>query len=140
VTTVLLGLGSNIDPEMHLQWVARQLRRQFGSVRFSHVYRSPAVGMDGDDFLNACCLLSSDMPLPELKVLLKHWEDERGRDRSHGSWKPRTLDVDVLMYDGNIVDDELMRYAHAYVPASELVVLEACRLDISMICKADLNL
>jgi len=140
VTTVLLGLGSNIEPEMHLQWAAQQLRRQFCTVRFSAVYCSPAVGMDGDDFLNACCLLHTAMPLIELKTLLKQWEDERGRDRSRGSWKPRTLDLDVLMYDGDIVDDELMRYAHAYLPASELVVLDACALDISMMQKTDLNL
>lgn len=137
---VLLGLGSNIEPESHLQWAAQQLRRQFGEVRFSAVYRSPAVGMDGDDFLNACCLLHSDRSLHELRALFKQWEDARGRDRSQGSWKPRTLDIDVLMYDGEIIDDGLLTFAHAYVPASELVVLAAASPDVSMMQKTDLNL
>ncbi|HXH72856.1 MAG TPA: 2-amino-4-hydroxy-6-hydroxymethyldihydropteridine diphosphokinase [Mariprofundaceae bacterium] len=121
---ILLGLGSNIEPEANLHRAAEALRRLFGEVRFSAVYRSAAVGMQGDDFLNACCLLRSQLPLHELKQLLKRLEDAQQRDRSQGSWKPRTLDLDVLMYGGEVVDDELYRYAHAYVPAAELVDLE----------------
>jgi len=118
---VLVGLGSNIEPEVNLEHAARVLREQFGEVRFSAVYRSAAVGMEGDDFLNACCRFRTDLPLAELKQLLKRIEDAHDRDRSQGSWKPRTLDLDVLIYHGEVVDDELYRYAHAYVPAAELV-------------------
>ncbi len=51
-------------------------------------------------------------------------EDAQGRERSQGSWQPRTLDLDVLMFAGKVVDDELLRYAHAFVPAAELVDIE----------------
>lgn len=121
---VLVGLGSNIEPEENLSQAAAILRSRFGGVRFSTVYQSGAVGMEGDDFLNACCLFRTDLPLAELKRLLKQVEDVRQRDRTRGSWKPRTLDLDVLMYDGEVVDDELYRYAHAFVPAAELVDIE----------------
>ncbi len=136
----LIGMGSNIEPELHLRWAGGMLRRHFGVVHFSHVYRSPAIGMDGADFLNACCLVRSGISLDELKALLKSWEDERGRDRSQGSWRPRTLDLDVLMHDGRIVDDELLRYAHAYVPASELVDLPDVVMDVSSLRCVDLRL
>ncbi|RMG92981.1 MAG: 2-amino-4-hydroxy-6-hydroxymethyldihydropteridine diphosphokinase [Zetaproteobacteria bacterium] len=136
----LIGLGSNIEPELHLRWASHMLRRHFGSVRFSHVYRSPAIGMDGADFLNACCLVQAEIGLPDLKVLLKSWEDARGRDRSRGSWRPRTLDLDVLMHDGRIVDDELLQYAHAYVPAVELVELPEVAMDVSCLHCVDLRL
>ncbi len=125
MTKVLVGMGSNIDPESNLLQAAAALRAEFGSVAFSSVYRSAAVGMDGDDFLNACCLFDSALEQTEVRRRMKALEDAQGRDRSSGSWKPRTIDLDVLMYHGEVVDDELYRYAHAYVPASELVELKA---------------
>ena len=121
MAVVLVGLGSNIEPELNLQQAAVALGREFGEVTFSSVYRSAAVGMQGSDFLNACCLLSTDLDLSQVKVKLKQLEDMQGRDRSEGSWKPRTVDLDVLIFDENVVDDELYRYAHAFVPAAELV-------------------
>jgi len=121
MTTVLLGLGSNINPEMHLRDAAKDLKTKFPTVKFSAVYQSAAVGMDGDDFLNACCLFEHDLAQAELLVWLKALEDKHGRDRSEGSWKPRTLDLDILMVDGKVADKDLYKYGHIYTPASELV-------------------
>lgn len=126
----LIGMGSNIEPERHLAEAAVAIRRQFPDARFSHVYTSAAVGMrDAADFLNACCCVCSDMSPADLCVWLKRLEDEHGRDRSQGSWRPRTLDLDLLMADSTVLDDELYRYAHAYVPASELVTLDSAGPD-----------
>jgi len=121
---VLLGLGSNINPESNLQQAATALSREFPGVQFSRVYRSAAVGMSGDDFLNSCCLLATDLALPQVKIKLKQLEDLQGRDRSEGSWKPRTVDLVVLVYGDEVVDEELYRYAHAFVPAAELVEMD----------------
>ncbi len=124
MTTALIGMGSNIQPEMHLKRAARKIRDTFPKVCYSKVYQSAAVGMDGDDFLNACCLL---MHVPSQEVLLqwlKKLEDAHGRDRSKGSWKPRTLDLDMLMYDGDVLDQDAFSYAHVFVPASELIELK----------------
>ncbi|MDX8407922.1 MAG: 2-amino-4-hydroxy-6-hydroxymethyldihydropteridine diphosphokinase [Mariprofundaceae bacterium] len=120
----LIGMGSNIDPEKNLTQAARALREAFSEVRFSSVYQSKAVGMDGDDFFNACCLISTELEEAALRRKLKAMEDAQGRERSEGSWQPRTLDLDVLMFAGAVVDDELLRYAHAFVPAAELVDAE----------------
>ena len=137
---VLVGMGSNIDPENNLLRAAAALRREFSDVKFSAVYRSPAVGMDGDDFLNACCVFRSNLAQPELRRCMKALEDAQGRDRSRGSWKPRTLDLDVLMYDGKVVDDELYQYAHAYVPAIELVALDEPVFDAQALTPVGLRL
>lgn len=137
---VLVGMGSNIDPENNLLQAAAALRSEFSDVTFSTVYRSPAVGMDGDDFLNACCVFHSHMAQPELRRRMKALEDAQGRDRSAGSWKPRTLDLDVLMYDGKVIDDELYRYAHAYVPAIELTELDGPEFDAQALTPVALRL
>ena len=140
MTKVLVGMGSNIEPEHHLSQAAAALRAMFGEVEFSTVYRSAAVGMEGDDFLNACCLFDTTLPQAEVKARLKALEDRFGRDRSAGSWKPRTLDLDVLVYDTHVVDDEIYRYAHAFVPASELTDLELPRDDEGRLIRMALRL
>jgi len=137
---VLIGMGSNIDAEAHLLKAVKALRHCFGEVTFSSVYQSPAIGMDGDDFLNACCLFDSDLTDEALKSQLKALEDAQGRDRSKGSWKPRTLDLDMLMYDGRVIDDELYRYAHACVPASEIVDIKVPNDCLGIVEKLELRL
>ena len=120
----LIGMGSNIEPERYLCAAAVAIRRRFPETCFSAVYRSPAVGMeDAADFLNACCRLQSELSPQALGEWLKLLEDEHGRDRSLGSWRPRTLDLDLLMAGDEVLDDDLFRYAHAYVPARELMCL-----------------
>lgn len=131
MTAVLLGMGSNIEPEQHLKDAAAAIFKQFANAQFSSVYQSAAVGMDGDDFLNACCLLKHDMNADVFVVWLKSLEDEHGRDRSQGSWKSRTLDLDVLMVDGEVTDKDFYKYGHILIPASELVQCVTCKPDIS---------
>jgi len=123
VTTALIGMGSNINPEKYLQCASQDISKYFSGAKYSNVYQSAAIGMDGDDFLNACCLLSNVPEKGELLNWLKALEDRYGRDRTEGSWKPRTLDLDLLMYGTEILDGDLSRYAHVFVPASELIDL-----------------
>jgi len=120
----LIGMGSNIEPEENLRQAAAVIRNRFPEARFSRVYRSAAVGMDGDDFLNACCLFDTEMAQSELHNWLKELEDVQGRERLQGSWQPRTLDLDLLMLGETVVDEDVYKYAHASVPASELVDTE----------------
>lgn len=121
---VLVGVGSNINPKQHLIQAAKSLKSQFDSVVFASVYRSAAVGMEAGEFLNTCCLFFTHLSLLDTRLQLKELEDKQGRDRSQGSWQPRTLDLDILIYDGNVIDDELYRHAHAFVPAGELVDMD----------------
>jgi len=140
VTTALIGMGSNIDPERHLQCASQDIRQYFSAVAYSKVYQSAAIGMDGDDFLNACCLLRD---VPEKEALLK-WlkllEDKYGRDRSEGSWKPRTLDLDLVIYGDDILDNDLFRYAHVFGPASELIDLTLPTVKAGVLIQVSLRL
>ena len=140
MANALIGMGSNIDPEHHLADAAKEIRARFLDCSFSAVYRSKAVGMEGDDFLNACCLIE-DVPVrDELVGWFKLLEDRHGRDRSEGSWKPRTLDLDLLVYSDEVLDDDLFRYPHVYVPASELVDMDFPSPENGVVLKTELRL
>ena len=140
MTSALLGIGSNIHPQDNLLFAADALRCEFENVLFSPVYQSKAVGMEGDDFLNACCLIHGDFSFQSLSRWCKRQEDIRLRDRVHGSWRPRTLDLDILMFDNQLVDDELYKFAHAFVPASILVSLKNEGIDACAVTKVAFTL
>lgn len=102
MTTVLLSLGSNVQPQRYLGLAVAVLRERFGSLLVSPAYLTPAVGFDGPDFLNNAVMLQTSMPLLELDDWLHAVEDAHGRDRSGPRYSDRTLDIDIVYY-GDVV-------------------------------------
>jgi 2-amino-4-hydroxy-6-hydroxymethyldihydropteridine diphosphokinase len=111
-----LSLGSNIEPEAHLRSAIGALRARFGHVRVSQVYRTRAVGFEGDDFLNAAAVVDTDLEPQALDAWLHALEDAHGRDRSGPRHGDRTLDVDLVLYDERVVEGP----GHLRVPRDEL--------------------
>ena len=101
--TVLLSLGSNIEPLRHLRLALDELRQAFGEVVVSPAYRTAAVGFDGAPFVNAAALIRSTQPLQALEDWLHALEDRHGRDRSGPRLSDRTLDVDVVFHGDLVV-------------------------------------
>jgi 2-amino-4-hydroxy-6-hydroxymethyldihydropteridine diphosphokinase len=99
-----LSLGSNIAPEVNLTRAVAALRARFGEVLVSPVYRTPAVGFRGPDFLNAIAVIDSDIHPFALNDWLHALELKQGRDRRDASYSDRTLDIDII-YFGDLVLD-----------------------------------
>lgn len=116
MTSVLLSLGSNLEPARYLRVAVQELRDRFGAIAVSPAYLTPAVGFDGPDFLNNAVLLRTEMPLAELDAWLHALEDRHGRDRSGPRFSDRTLDVDIVFYGDAIVDGP----GHLRIPRPEL--------------------
>ena len=109
MATVFAGLGSNIDPENNLHLGVRELRARYGDLQLSAVYRSKAVGFDGDDFLNLVVRFESDAPPRAICEEIEQIHKLAGRDRNDGKWASRALDIDLLLYDDLIVDEKPVR-------------------------------
>lgn len=123
-----LSLGSNVQPEAHLRAAIAALRERFDDVLISAVYRFPAVGYDGPDFLNAVACVRTDLSPVALGDWLHALEDTHGRDRSGPRYSDRTLDIDIVLYDDLVIDgagglrlprDDL-RHAFVLRPAAEI--------------------
>ena len=99
MSTAWLSLGSNLDAEVHLLVAAQALRARFGDVVFSPVYRTPSVGFDGPDFLNAAAAVQTDLDPFALNDWLHALEDAQGRVRGGERFSSRTLDIDIVFYD-----------------------------------------
>ncbi|MHB8406188.1 MAG: 2-amino-4-hydroxy-6-hydroxymethyldihydropteridine diphosphokinase [Gammaproteobacteria bacterium] len=124
---VFVGIGSNIEPESHIREAVRRLRTHFGRLRLSCVYRNPAVGFVGEDFLNLAVAFDSREPVTGVRSALDAIEVECGRVRGSPRFAPRTLDLDLLMY-GEVVTDfpvrlpraEILKYAYVLKPLTDL--------------------
>ncbi len=99
MSTAWLSLGSNLNPGQHLPAAAQALRERFGPVVFSPVYRTPAVGFEGPDFLNAAAELHTDLDPFQLNDWLHALEDAQGRQRGGARFSSRTLDIDIVFFD-----------------------------------------
>jgi 2-amino-4-hydroxy-6-hydroxymethyldihydropteridine diphosphokinase len=104
VTHALLSLGSNVEPERYLRAAIAALRARFGVVVVSPVYRVPAVGFDGPDFLNAAAVIETDLDVHALVDWLHALEHENGRVRGAVKFNDRTLDIDLVYFDGLVLD------------------------------------
>lgn len=99
---VWVALGSNRDPERDLAQAVDLLREQFGAVRVSKFYRTPAEGIVGPDFLNGVAAFHTPLTALELPPLLKSLEDACGRQRGRDVEGPKGLDIDLLMYGDQV--------------------------------------
>jgi 2-amino-4-hydroxy-6-hydroxymethyldihydropteridine diphosphokinase len=98
MTQVFVAIGSNVDPLARMQQVARALKLNFPGARFSRVYRNPAFGFVGADFLNAVVGFDSALSIAQLLRALRAIETECGRGPADPKWGPRAIDLDLLLY------------------------------------------
>jgi len=103
VATVYLGLGSNIDAGKNLRTAVDALRRRYGELTVSPVYRSAPVGFEGPDFLNLVVALATDATPLEVLDEIERIHAMAGRQRGPDRYSSRPLDIDLLLY-GDAVD------------------------------------
>jgi len=128
MATVYLGLGSNIDPEKNLRFAIGELRRHFGELRLSNVYRNRPVGFQGADFLNLVVGLESDESPAEIHGTIDAIHDRVGRTRGGEKFASRPLDIDLLLYDDLVADGppvrlprpDVLEYSFVLLPMTEL--------------------
>jgi 2-amino-4-hydroxy-6-hydroxymethyldihydropteridine diphosphokinase len=98
-----LSLGSNQQPLEHLPRALEELRARFGQLRVSPLYRTPAVGFAGPDFLNAAVIVDSELEPEALDAWLHALEDVHGRRRDVPRFSDRPLDIDIVFYDQRVL-------------------------------------
>ena len=104
---VVIGLGSNIDPEANLEQAVQELKTRFKVSKRSKWTRTKPIGIqDQPDFYNGALLMETELEQQSLKKELKRIEDILGRDRSLPKCGPRTIDLDILIWNKKVVDED----------------------------------
>jgi 2-amino-4-hydroxy-6-hydroxymethyldihydropteridine diphosphokinase len=126
----LLSLGSNIEPEKNLPAAVRQLGNYGRVLQVSGVWQSPPLGNSNQpDFLNAAILLETSLSARELKeTAITEVEDGLGRVRVPDRNAPRTIDIDIMLFNHecfrigqrSIPDPEVLERAFVAIPLAEI--------------------
>lgn len=120
-----LGLGSNIgDRQAYLTQAIRALNELPGcQVKkvSSFLVTKPYGGVEQDDFLNACLMLKTLLPPQELLERMHEIEQEAHRERII-RWGPRTLDLDILMYDDEVLETDNLIIPHVEMHLRDFVL------------------
>lgn len=134
--TAYAALGSNLDDPRRQLGKAREAIACIPNtqlLRASADYRSAPLGpQDQPDYVNAVVALSTTLDAETLLTALQRIEDDQGRQREV-RWGPRTLDLDLLLYDDlvqhsdvlTLPHPEMHRRAFVLVPLAEIAPLLA---------------
>ncbi len=127
-----VGIGSNLDDPV------KQVRRAIStlskladcsSFRVSSLYRSAPLGPAAQpDFINAVAAFLTRKTAQSLLTSLQSIENDHGRTRSDERWGPRTLDLDLLLYSGAVIDEPKLTVPHPRIHERNFVLLPLCEL------------
>lgn len=124
--SVFLSLGTNVGQRENNLRSALDYISEFEDTRIikvSGVYETKPWGyVEQDDFLNLCVYLITSLGPYELLYKCQQTEKKLHREKNF-KWGPRTMDIDILMYDEVISDDETLTLPHPYMLERSFVMV-----------------
>ncbi|WP_394199981.1 2-amino-4-hydroxy-6-hydroxymethyldihydropteridine diphosphokinase [Shewanella waksmanii] len=115
MATIYISIGSNIEPEKYVKAALSELTYHLGAIKCSSVYESEAVGFEGSNFLNMVVGAETDLSIAQVVSLFKEIEQLHGRQRGAKKFSPRTIDLDLLLYDDQVTETPIV------LPRGEIV-------------------
>lgn len=131
-TIAYIALGANLgDRAANIASAIERLRAIPGiHVRkVSALLENPAVGgpPDSPPFLNGVAELETTLPPRELLEKLLEIERDLGRQR-HRKWDPRTIDLDLLLYGDQIIDEPDLTVPHPRMHERQFVLAPLAKI------------
>lgn len=138
MTVTYIGLGSNLGDSRQILAEAVQKLATLGAVKTSRLYQSPPMGpQDQPNYLNAAVQLVTDLEPLALLDELQRFEQESGRVRLR-RWGERTLDLDLLMYGEEQIQNERLTVPHIGVMERDFVLMPLLDLEANLQIKGQL--
>ena len=128
-----VALGSNKGDRLKQMRSALELLESGSAVkvlRLSPVFQNRAIGMgDADDFFNAVAAVETSLDSLALLDACLGVEKQLGRERSDAGWIPRTIDLDLLLYDDEQLESERLTLPHPRIAERDFVAVPLLNLD-----------
>jgi 2-amino-4-hydroxy-6-hydroxymethyldihydropteridine diphosphokinase/dihydroneopterin aldolase/2-amino-4-hydroxy-6-hydroxymethyldihydropteridine diphosphokinase len=127
--TTYIALGSNMGDKMATCRRALDLLSRAGRVtRVSSFYRTEPVGYPNqEDFINAVAELETSLSPLALLAACHVIEDDLGRSRLL-QWGPRTIDLDILLYGDQVVNNSELTIPHPLMARRRFVLVPLCEI------------
>jgi len=137
MSLVFIALGANLGNPLKQAQDAIESVNQLQStkaIQISPFYRSKPLGpQDQPDYLNAVIKATTDLSPIDLLHALQQIEKDLGRVRKENRWGPRTLDLDILLYDKIQMNSEHLTIPHYDMKNREFVLYPLYDLDPQLI-------
>ncbi|MBF7073827.1 2-amino-4-hydroxy-6-hydroxymethyldihydropteridine diphosphokinase [Glaciecola sp. MH2013] len=132
-----IGLGSNLGkPTEKIKSAlgAIEAHSQMVLNASSSFYASSPMGpQDQPDYVNAVCRIKTSLQPQELLATLQDIENSHGRERIGERWGPRTLDLDILLYNDLILNTQNLTLPHYGMQEREFVLVPLFEIAPDMI-------
>lgn len=103
----IVAIGSNIDPDQNIGQMLEILSREVFVQQVSNFKKTAPIGMTNQpDYINGAVRVETSMEMEDFRQYLKNLEDRLGRDRSQPKYGPRCIDLDILIWNGEIIDED----------------------------------
>lgn len=123
---VYIGIGSNLgDQRKNCIEAINRIEKipECDMVGVSNLYRTEPVGIKNQAwFINGVVLISTDLSCGALLKRLLAIEEDMGRIRKSGKWEPRVIDLDILLYGEDIINEEKLSVPHPYMHKRRFVL------------------
>lgn len=127
MTRVFVGIGANLGER---ELTIRRAAELIGASRLSRLRETEPWGLaDQPPFLNAAAELETGLGARALLETLLAVELELGRVRDGRRWGPRTIDLDLLLYGGETIDEPGLSVPHPFLHERRFVLEPLVELD-----------
>lgn len=107
MNSVIISIGSNIRAEYNIPVMLGILGESVKITGVSPMVQTKPIGITNQpDYTNGAVKIETELNQEALKCLLKTIEDKLGRDRTQPKFGPRTIDLDIVTWNGSIVDPD----------------------------------
>jgi 2-amino-4-hydroxy-6-hydroxymethyldihydropteridine diphosphokinase len=126
-----IGIGANLgDARAHVDDAIARLTQLPDSTlqAVSSLYRTAPIASSGDDYLNAVARIATTLAPEALLQALQAIELAHGRERPYRN-APRTLDLDILLYDEAVIDTATLQIPHPRLAERAFVLVPLLEID-----------
>jgi len=103
----VIGIGSNIEPHENIRRAIELVSEEAQILSLSSFVITKPIGtIKQPDFLNGAVKVCTNLSKTKFKEFLRSVEDDMGRDRSIGPYGPRNIDLDIVVWNGKIIDSD----------------------------------
>ena len=118
----ILSVGSNINPQENCQQAELILATEHRLIdQSAYIITAPVGYQDQDDFLNGAYWVETSLSYEEFNQYLKAVERRLGRVKGPIKSGPRTIDLDIIIWDRQVVHDDFYSKDYTKIPVHELL-------------------
>ena len=134
LSTVCIALGSNMGDRASHLFAARVALSELPNtalLAFSQILETQPVGpIEQKAFFNAAAVIRTELSSRELLEQLSRIEAQRGRDHIEAriKWGPRPLDLDIIFYDQQVINEDDLTIPHPLMHERWFVLKPLCEI------------